>query len=115
MLGLHCYVWASCSGSEWRLTFVAAHGHLRVATSLVAEHRLCARASAVGHAGSVAVVHSIWSTDSVAVVHRLSCSLACTVFLDQGSNLCPLHWQVDFYPLYQQGGPVLFIFEIISY
>ena len=103
MLGLHCYVWASCSGSEWRLTFVAAHGRPHVATSLVAEHRLCARASAVGHAGSVAVVH------------RLSCSMACTVFLDQGSNLCPLHWQVDFYPLYQQGGPVLFIFEIISY
>ena len=32
---------------------------------------------------------------SVAVAHRLSCSVACGIFLDQGSNPCPLHWQVD--------------------
>ena len=25
----------------------------------------------------------------------LSCFAACGIFLDQGSNLCPLHWQVD--------------------
>ena len=24
-----------------------------------------------------------------------SCSTACGIFLDQGSNPCPLHWQVD--------------------
>ena len=29
------------------------------------------------------------------VVHGLSCSVARGMFLDQGSNLCPLHWQVD--------------------
>ena len=33
---------------------------------------------------------------SVAVVHRLSCSVARGTFLDQGTNLCPLHWQADF-------------------
>ena len=32
---------------------------------------------------------------SVVVVHGLSCSAACGIFLDQGSNLCPLHWQAD--------------------
>ena len=32
---------------------------------------------------------------SVVVVHRLSCSKACGIFPDQGSNLCPLHWQAD--------------------
>ena len=32
---------------------------------------------------------------SVVVVHGLSCSVACGIFLDQGSNLCPLHWQED--------------------
>ena len=32
---------------------------------------------------------------SVVVMQGLSCSTACGVFLDQGSNLCPLHWQVD--------------------
>ena len=25
--------------------------------------------------------------------HELSCSAACRIFPDQGSNLCPLHWQ----------------------
>ena len=39
------------------------------------------------------------------VVHRLSCSTACGIFLGQGLNPGPLHWQVDFYPLYHQGRP----------
>ena len=43
----------------------------------------CCRAQFLGCAGSVAVVHG------------LSCSVAYGVFLDQGSNPCPLHWQVD--------------------
>ena len=29
------------------------------------------------------------------MVHGLSCSAACGIFPDQGSNLFPLHWQVD--------------------
>ena len=41
-------------------------------------------------------------TGSVVVVHRLSCSAACGIFPDQESNLCPLHWQADSYPLYHQ-------------
>ena len=32
---------------------------------------------------------------SVVVAHGLSCSAACGIFLDQGSNPCPLHWQGD--------------------
>ena len=32
---------------------------------------------------------------SVVVAHGLSCSAACGIFPDQGSNLCPLHWQAD--------------------
>ena len=44
---------------------------------------------------------------SVVVVHRLSCSAACGIFLDQGSNLCLLHWQEDSLPLNDQGSPVL--------
>ena len=32
---------------------------------------------------------------SVVVVHKLSCSTACGIFLDQGLNLCLLFWQVD--------------------
>jgi len=36
---------------------------------------------------------------SVAVVHRLSCSVARGIFPDQELNLCPLHWQTHTYPL----------------
>ena len=35
-------------------------------------------------------------TGSVVVTGRLSCSSACGIFLDQGSNPCLLHLQVDF-------------------
>ena len=31
------------------------------------------------------------------MAHGLSCSATCGIFPDQGSNLCPLHWQVDFF------------------
>ena len=47
----------------------------------------------------------IWA--SAVVVHGLSYLLACGIFLDQGSNLCPLHWQVDCEPLDHQESLVL--------
>ena len=33
------------------------------------------------------------------------CPVACGIFLDQGSNPCPLHWQADSYPLYTREVP----------
>ena len=55
---------------------------------------------------------SLWSTGSrragsVVVVHGPSCSAACGILPDQGSNPCPLHWQADSQPLRHQGSPVL--------
>ena len=47
------------------------------------------------------------STGSVAVAHRFSCSMACRIFPNQGSNPCTLHWQVDSYPLHHQASPVV--------
>ena len=44
---------------------------------------------------------------SVVVAHRLSCSAACGIFPDQGSNPCALHWQADSQPLRHQGSPLL--------
>ena len=41
------------------------------------------------------------------VVPGVSRSTACGVFPDQGSNLCPLHWQAVCYLLYHQGSPLL--------
>ena len=42
---------------------------------------------------------------SVNVAHGPSCSAACGIFPDQGSNPCPLHWQADSQPLRHQGSP----------
>ena len=39
---------------------------------------------------------------SVVVAHGPSCSVACGIFPDQGSNPCPLHWQADSQPLRHQ-------------
>ena len=49
---------------------------------------------------------------SVVVAHGPSCSAACGIFPDQGSNPCPLHWQADSQPLHPQGSPhhLLFYF-----
>ena len=49
------------------------------------------------------------------MAHWLSCSAACGIFLDQGLNWCPLHWQVDSYPLHHQGSPQpLILFSLTS-
>ena len=52
----------------------------------------------------------LWSTGSrragsAVVAHGPSCSAACGIFPDQGSNPCPLHWQADSQLLSHQGSP----------
>ena len=49
---------------------------------------------------------------SVIVAHGPSCSAACGIFPDQGSNLCPLHQQADSQPLHHQGSPVYNILRV---
>ena len=44
---------------------------------------------------------------SVVVAHGPSCSVACGIFPDRGSNPCPLHWQADSQPLHHQGSPLV--------
>ena len=48
----------------------------------------------------------------VVVVQGLGCSTACGIFLDQESDLCLLHWQVDSLPWSHQGSPRLILFEM---
>ena len=84
--------------------------------------RFCARAlpaaASGGHSSSRCAGLSLsWlrSTDfrrtvSAVVAHGPSCSAACGIFPDQGSNPCPLHWQADSQPLRHQGSPLPFIF-----
>ena len=58
---------------------------------------------------SVIVACQLWSTGSIVVMHGLSYSKACGIFLDQGSNTC-LPWQSDSLPLSHQGSPLTLIF-----
>ena len=44
---------------------------------------------------------------SAIVAHGPSRSTACGILPDQGTNLCPLHWQADSQPLRHEGSPVL--------
>ena len=43
---------------------------------------------------------------SAVVAHGPSCSAACGILLDQGTNPCPPHWQADSQPLRHQGSPL---------
>ena len=77
-----------------------------------------------GHSSSRCVGLSLWRplllrstgsrcAGSVVVAHGPSCSAACGILQDQGSNPCPLHWQADSQPLHHQGSPQLNIFILM--
>ena len=59
--------------------------------------------------------HSSWALElgPSSVVHELSCAVTSGIFSDQGSNLCPLHWQVDSYPLCHQGSLITSLNSVI--
>ena len=66
----------------------------------------CFGPQALGTWASVVGIHGLSNAGpklknigSVVVVHRLSCSGAYGIFLDQGSNPCLLHWKADSLPL----------------
>ena len=73
MLGFHCSVGFSLFKVSGGYSLVAVPGLFVVVLSLVAGGR------------------TIGMQSSVAVAHRLSCSEACGIFLDQELNSCPLH------------------------
>ena len=51
---------------------------------------------------------------AIAVAHWRSGLVACGIFLDQGSNPCPLHWQAYSWPLDHQGS-LLLVFVCLWY
>ena len=75
----------------------------------------CCGAWALDAWASVVVARGLHSAGSVVVVHGLSCSAACGIFLDQGSNPCPLNWQADSYPLCHQGSPDKGLFKKLRF
>ena len=59
----------------------------------------CWGTQALGAGASVVVAHRLGSCSSLG----LSCSVACGIFPDQGSNPRPLRWQANSLPLCHQG------------
>ena len=69
-----------------RLSLVAARGGY----SLVVERELPTVAA------SLVAERGLWGAwASVVVARGCGCPAACEILLDQGSDLCLLHWQVD--------------------
>ena len=96
VLGLRSSARAFSSCGERGPLFIAVRGPLTIAASLF------------GSTGSR-------RAGSVVVAHGPSCSAACGIFPDQGSNPCPLHWQADSQPLCHQGSPTFpFLYSIHS-
>ena len=76
-LGLHSRAQAFSSCSKW--------GPLVGVGGLLIEWLLLCRAQVLG------------TQASVVVACGLSCPVTCGIFLDQGWNLYPLHWQAHFF------------------
>ena len=54
---------------------------------------------------------SLGAGASIVMTHGLSCSEACGIFLYEGSNLSPLHWQAESLPLSKGGPHYIHMFE----
>ena len=92
-----CWVFVSVRGLS---LVVASGGHSSSwCVGLSLSRPLLLQSTGSRHAGSVIVAHGP------------SCSAACGIFLDQGSNLCPLHWQADSQPLRHQRSPLSLYFN----
>ena len=86
MVGLLCSAGFSLVAASGGHSLLARHRLLIAVASFVVEH---------GFYGGGLRSCGSWALDPVltVVVHGLSCSVACGVFLDQVSNLRVLHWE----------------------
>ena len=108
---ISCYYFGDCAGSlllhglfsscgKQGVLLSQVHGPLTVVVFLVVEH------GPSGMTTSVAATYGLSSCGSRVLEQRLSsCSMACRIFLDQGMNLCLLHWQADSLPISHQESP----------
>ena len=85
----------------------------RAGAALLLQWFSCCGAQALGVQASVVVDPGLWSTGSMAVAHGPSCSKACGIFLDQGSNPWSLPWQMDSLLLSYQGSPATYFFLLL--
>ena len=102
VLVLHCYADFSLVVVSGGYSLVVVCVRLIAAASLVANHGLQAcRLQQLQHMGSVVMAPRLQSI--VSVVVGAWAQLLCRILLDQGLNLCLLHWQEDSSPLSHQG------------
>ena len=98
LINFFIYLFFGCVGSSFlcegflQLRRAGGHSSSRCA-GLSLSRPLLLRSTGSRHAGSVIVAHGP------------SCSAACGIFPEQGSNPCPLHRQADSQPLRHQGSP----------
>ena len=113
VLGLHCYTWVFSryreQGSLLCGAWATSCGGF---SSFGAQDLGCVGFSScdawtqwLRFSGSRAQTLELWC------MGRLSCPEACGIFLDQGSNQCPLHCKVDSQPRDHQGSPVKVFFK----
>ena len=99
VLGSHCFAWAFSSCGERGLCFVACTGFSLLWLLFLQSSRQ------PGFGSCSTWAQWLQCAGSVAVVHGLCCSTARRIFLDQGSNQCPLCCKADSLPLDHQGVP----------
>ena len=92
--GVYSSLWCAGFSLQW-LLLLRSMGSRHAGFSSCGSRALECRLSSCGTQASVAVACGFQSVGSVVGVHGLSCSVACGIFPDHGSNLCPLHWQAD--------------------
>ena len=68
----------------------------------------CCRVRAFSSCGEQGLLPTVVAASLVAE-HRFRCSAARGILPAQGSNLCPLHWRVDSYPLHHRGSPFTYL------
>ena len=91
---------------------LSLHGCTRAFSSCSKQGLLTSRVR--GLLITVASLVAVWALEcvgSVGVTLRLRWPTPCGVFPHQGVNPCPLHWQVDSYPMDHQGNPGIFHFQ----
>ena len=94
MVGLHCctQAFSSCSAWDFSLQWLLLLQSPRASVVAMCRFSSC---------GSWALELRLSSCGA-----RLSCSVACGIFLDQELDPCPLDCKVDAQPLDHQGSPV---------
>ena len=99
------FLFFGCTGSSQLCTHFVQVWQARATVHCETQASHCCGSSCCG-------AQTLGSWASVVAARRLSCSSACGTFPNQGSNSCPLHWQVDSYLLRPQGSPLTWVFKI---